>query len=79
MPDNIHKHIPDDPPVAATESGGPMTGPGVLDPAHKWTFEVLPGFFMQTGPEPKHVRFEELVSVSGASGASGARLRACVR
>lgn len=56
-----HPLHPDIPPVAATESGGPPTSPGTLERPHRYRFEVVPGFFMQTGPEPKHVEFEELV------------------
>ncbi|KAL1406365.1 putative phosphoglycerate mutase pmu1 [Vanrija albida] len=58
-----HPH-PDIPPVAATESGGPLTSPGQLDPVHKYAYSVVPGFFLQSGPEPKHVAFEELLDKS---------------
>lgn len=54
----------DDPPVAATESGGPPISPGLQDPVHEFNYEVVPGFFVQTGPEPKHIEFEDLVSLS---------------
>lgn len=60
-----HPH-PDVPAVAATESGGPLTSPGQLDPVHKYAYAVVPGFFLQAGPEPKHVVFEELVSILSA-------------
>lgn len=57
-----HPLHPDIPPVAATESGGPGTSPGELERPHTWKYEAVEGFFIQTGPEPKHVEFEDLVS-----------------
>lgn len=52
----------DNPPVAATESGGPKTAPPLYGEDRKFEFEVVPGFFLQDGGD-KNVDFEaDLVS-----------------
>jgi hypothetical protein len=55
-----HALHPDEPPVAATETGGPATSPGDLERPHEWAYAPVPGFFLQT-EGPKHVDFEHLV------------------
>ncbi|ODN83924.1 phosphoglycerate mutase [Cryptococcus wingfieldii CBS 7118] len=54
----------DSPPVASLESGGPAIAPEVEEPPHEFVYEVVQGFFVQNGPEPKHIEFEDLLGKS---------------
>ncbi|CAK9781552.1 phosphoglycerate mutase-like protein [Cutaneotrichosporon oleaginosum] len=55
-----HPLHPDEPPVAATETGGPDTSPGDLEHPHLYRYETVSGFFLQTEGS-KHVEFEDLL------------------
>ena len=71
-----HASLADDPPVAATQSGGPKESPGLLVKPKKFQYDVsikrpawkvaevqvVQGFFMQNGPKPKAHDFEHMVS-----------------
>jgi len=71
-----HASLADDPPVAATQSGGPKESPGLLVKPKKFQYDVsskrpawkvaevqvVQGFFMQNGPKPKAHDFEYMVS-----------------
>lgn len=48
-PECTHAQLEDDPPVAATESGGPPISPGQLTKPTKYKYEVVTGFFAQDG------------------------------
>lgn len=50
-------HQVDNPPVAATESGGPKTAPPLYVPERKFEYEVVTGFFQQDNGD-KNVEFE---------------------
>ncbi|KAK4689916.1 hypothetical protein P7C73_g203, partial [Tremellales sp. Uapishka_1] len=52
---------PQSPPVAAMEDGGPVFSPGVLEKEHAYHYEVVQGFFLQNGPEPKHKSAAEML------------------
>ncbi|OCF75050.1 phosphoglycerate mutase [Kwoniella mangroviensis CBS 8886] len=51
----------DIPPVAAIEDGGPAISPGLVEKPHRYRYDVVQGFFIQNGPEPKHMEFEEML------------------
>ncbi|KAK8861615.1 hypothetical protein IAR55_002438 [Kwoniella newhampshirensis] len=53
--------VHDDPPVASLDSGGPASSPEVIERPHVFTFEVVQGYFLQNGPEPQHLEFEEIL------------------
>ncbi|WVQ78784.1 hypothetical protein IAT38_000875 [Cryptococcus sp. DSM 104549] len=57
-------HHPDVPPVASTEDGGPATLPPLEERPHDFKYEVVQGFFIQNGPEPKHLDFEQMLERS---------------
>ncbi|ORY22492.1 histidine phosphatase superfamily [Naematelia encephala] len=57
-------HIPDDPPIAAIESGGNSQSPGFLVKPKLFKYEVVQGFFIQNGPEPKYMEFEDMLQRS---------------
>ncbi|KAK4685313.1 hypothetical protein P7C73_g4838, partial [Tremellales sp. Uapishka_1] len=54
---NISNH----PAVATTESGGPPISPLVTEKAKAFLYEVVQGFFIQNGPEAKHLAFHDEV------------------
>ncbi|BEI85008.1 hypothetical protein CcaverHIS002_0504090 [Cutaneotrichosporon cavernicola] len=58
-----HALHPDQPPVAATETGGPDTSPGDLERPHAYLYEAVEGFFLQT-EGPKKVDFDVLLKRS---------------
>ncbi|OWZ31903.1 phosphoglycerate mutase [Cryptococcus neoformans] len=57
-------HQPDNPPVASTESGGPATSPTLEERPHDFRYEIVQGYFIQNGPQPKHINFEDLLKQS---------------
>ncbi|KIR70735.1 hypothetical protein I310_05586 [Cryptococcus deuterogattii CA1014] len=63
-------HQPDNPPVATIESGGPATSPTLEERPHEFRYEIVQGYFIQNGPQPKHTNFEDLVSLLRPSPAS---------
>ncbi|ODN76564.1 hypothetical protein L202_05225 [Cryptococcus amylolentus CBS 6039] len=52
---------PESPPVGAVETGGDRE---LEERKHEFAYEVVQGFFIQNGPKPKHVEFEEQLKKS---------------
>ncbi|RXK38098.1 phosphoglycerate mutase [Tremella mesenterica] len=56
--------LEDDPAIAAIDDGGPAVDPGLLVERQKFNYEVIQGYFLQNGPKPKHLTFNEVLKRS---------------
>ncbi|WWD16468.1 hypothetical protein CI109_100894 [Kwoniella shandongensis] len=61
IPQSPIKRIPDNPPVAEVEDGGPGIAPELVEKPHVFKYEVIQGYFIQNGPKPKHLEFEQIL------------------